>query len=88
MTYIEITSEAASNLSAQLWKYYSIDGDCTTTITLYRDGVYRVYFNTDHGVNDCYVKMKIYDHCIEDLILVGSDGPIEPTTTLEEQLQR
>lgn len=86
MKNLVLSADACSHLNAQLWRYYDIEADVLPQYYEYNNGICRIFYETESGITDTYVKMRVFLHRIEDLYLVGEDGElIEPTTTLEEQ---
>lgn len=85
----EMTPEAASAISTQLFRYYDINADVLTGYSEYGDGSLRIYYEVESGVTYSFVRARIFSHTVEDLYLIAPDGElIEPTTTREEQETR
>lgn len=85
---IEVNEDVASSISQQLWRYYDIELDVHPIMSYYGEGEYRIYGDTEYGVTDYFVKMKMFYNKIEDLYVNSGGIYIEPTTSREEQENR
>jgi hypothetical protein len=85
---IELSFLAASALSAQMWKYYDIDCDVLTSGTKLGSCEYKIWAETEGGLQTYHVKFKLFEHTVENLYLSRMGEYIEPTTTREEQEAR